>query len=407
MIQRSIASAVLAATFSILAAPEAHADPESASAPPIHVVAIRADNADDQAEALTVALRNRVRALRGWSLGEGDHSLEILTLGLKCGEVPDEGCQAKIGQQIRADRYIWGTVRRLKAGQVRADVHLWARGKAATAVQLTYSDNLTAPGDDALKRLVDGALAKLVGVGEKGTVVVRSRAASSGDLYVDGNRSGVMQKGEIRLDLAPGTHAIELRAAGAIQKGTVNVRAGSTVELLLAQGGAASKPVAPVGPGANASPGPESNTTHGSSKVIGWAALGMGVVLTGGGIYSMARIRQIDSDEGFDRYRQGFRPDQDVCDEARAGAHSAIPGAAAPDEVGNLCSEASSLKTLQYVFLGLGAVSTGAGIYLLVRNPRPEASAAIQGQGAEGSMRWHVTPQVGRSAAGLQLRLAF
>jgi hypothetical protein len=34
-----------------------------------------------------------------------------LTLGLKCGESPDDACQAKIGDHVHADRYIWGSVR--------------------------------------------------------------------------------------------------------------------------------------------------------------------------------------------------------------------------------------------------------------------------------------------------------
>lgn len=403
---RSIACAVLVAGFSVLSTPAAHADPESANTPKVHVVAIRSYDADDQAEALTVMLRNRIRALRGWSLGEGDHSLEILTLGLKCGDVPDDSCQAKIGQQIGSDRYIWGTVHKKKGGQVTADLHLWARGKPAAEAQLTYSDNLTAPGDETLKRMVDGALAKLVGVGETGAVVIRSPDAAFGDVYVDGKPYGALRDGEMKLDLAPGSHEVELRRGATSQKGTVSVRPGVAVELLLAPAGAAATPAeAPTTVGTSLSA--TSGASHGGSKAMGVAALGMGVVLIGGGIYSLVRIRQIDSDQGFDRYRQGFHHDQDICDEARAGAVSAVPGAATPDEMRRLCSQASTFQVLQYVFLGLGAVSTGAGIYLLARNPSPRATAAVTAPVAAVRPRWSLTPRVGSSAAGLQLRLVF
>jgi hypothetical protein len=408
---RSIASAVLVAGLSVLWAPAVHAGRESAKGPAVHVVAIRSYDADYQAEALTVALRNRIRELRGWTLGAGDHSLEVLTLGLKCGEVPDASCQAKIGQQIGSDRYIWGTLRKVTGGQVVADLHLWARGKPATETQLTYSDNLTAPGDDALKRLVDDAVAKLVAVGETGTVVVRSQDAASGDLYVDGKPHGAMQSGEMKLALAPGTHQIELRRGAEVQKGTVSVRPGASVELHLAFASAdATSAGTSSSIGASLSDAPtvvQPRPGLSSSKVMGWSALGMGLALTGGGIYSMVRVRQTDNDEGFDRYRRGFGADQDVCDEARAGNPSAVPGAATPDQARQLCSTASTFQTLQYVFLGLGAVSTGAGIYLLVRNPNPPATAANQSPAAQGRLRWDVTPRVGRSAANVDLRVEF
>jgi hypothetical protein len=403
---RLIASAAVMVGFSVLSTPAVHADPESANTPKVHVVAIRSYDADDQAEALTVMLRNRLRALRGWSVGEGDHSLEVLTLGLKCGDVPDESCQAKIGQQIGSERYIWGTLHKQKGGQVTADLHLWARGKPTAEARFTYSDNLTAPGDETLKRKVDSALAKLVGVGETGAVVVRSQDAAVGDVYVDGKPYGVMRGGEMKLDLAPGSHEVELRRGATSQKGTVSVRPGVSVELSLAPAVANEIPAeAPTTVGTSLSS--TSRSSYGSSKAMGVAALGMGVVLIGGGIYSSVRVRQIDTDEGFDRYRRGFHHDQDICDEARAGASSAVPGAASADEVRRLCSQASTFQVLQYVLLGLGAASAGTGIYLLARNPNPRATATVPAPVAETRPRWDLGPHVGRSAAGLQLRLVF
>jgi hypothetical protein len=398
---RSIVFA-FATSFSMLVAPAVHADPPSAGAPPVNVVAIRSYDTDDQAEALTVALRSRVRALHGWSLGEGDHSLEILTLGLKCNDVPDQACQAKIAKQIGTDRYIWGTMHKAPGRQVSADLHLWARNRPSAATQVTYSDNLTVPGDDALRRIVDEALGKLLGRGETGTVVIRSKSAEAGDVYVDGSPSGAMRLGEMRLDLAPGTHQVELRSGGGAQTGTVNVRPGVSIELVLAPTGGAET----VGAAATETT-VASRPNYGASRVMGWAALGMGAVLVGGGVYSLVRVRQIDSDDGFERYRQGFRPDQDVCDEARAGVSSSVSGAASPTEASSLCNEASTFQVLQYVFFGLGAVSTGAGIYLLVRDPGPGASAAAAAHVAQAPPRWRVTPQVGRSTAGLRLQWAF
>src|SRR5262245_58063188 len=81
----------------------AHAEPPGPGVLPVQVIAIQSDGADDQAEALTAAIRSRVRGIRGYSLHESDFALEVLTLGFKCGEVPDESCQAKIGDHIHAD----------------------------------------------------------------------------------------------------------------------------------------------------------------------------------------------------------------------------------------------------------------------------------------------------------------
>ena len=85
---------------------------------PISVIAVQTADADDQAEALTKALRTAVRATPGWSLGEGDYSLEVLTLSLKCPEPPDASCQSRIADQIKADRYIWGVIQKELDGLV-------------------------------------------------------------------------------------------------------------------------------------------------------------------------------------------------------------------------------------------------------------------------------------------------
>src|ERR1700750_1241545 len=47
---------------------------------PLNVVSIEGNDAEDQAEALTKALRNAVRASGGWSLSPGDYSVEVLVL---------------------------------------------------------------------------------------------------------------------------------------------------------------------------------------------------------------------------------------------------------------------------------------------------------------------------------------
>jgi hypothetical protein len=319
-----------------------HADAPGPNAPPIQVIAIRSDDAEDQADALTAALRNRVRALRGFSLGDGDYALEVLTLGLKCGEIPDEVCQMKIGNQIRADRFVWGTVKRSKSTrQVVAELHMWTRGRPPTKTDVTFSDNLTAPGDDGLRRLVDDALA----------VLLERKAAAS---------SAAARPATPRIaTAAPTTDPAE----------------------------------------EGAPPARATTTSSNLQTTLGWTGIGVGTALLAAGIYSVVRVNSIESDEKVERYRQGFRPDVDSCDRAEAGESSRVAGSATPAEMQDFCSSAGTFQALQFVFFGLGAISAGAGLYMLASDNTTTAS--------EPKTRFAVAPPIGRSPARLEFTLRF
>jgi hypothetical protein len=342
-------SAVLLAGGVLLGATIARADSPGPSALPLQVIAIQSDDADDQADALTSALRSRVRALHGFSLADGDYALEVLTLGLKCGEIPDEPCQAKIGDHIHADRYIWGTLKRSKTTrQVTADLHFWSRGRPPIRSQVIYSDNLTTPGDEVLKRVADDMLSRLVGT-KKGAPPAA----------------------------APGSSAPPPPA--------------------LAPGALTSRSTGP-----SASSGEEPPEEHGNGhRTAGWAGVGLGGVLIAAGFYSVVRVHDIDTNDRFDLYRQQFPPGDDICDNARANTHPTKPivGAATPTEMQDLCSEATTFQMLQYVFFGLGAVSAGAGIYLLATDKAAPPPAA--------QSRWSLAPSLSHSGGRLQLKVAF
>ncbi len=313
---------------------------------PVHVIAVQSEDADDQSEALTAAIRSRVRALRGFSLADSDFALEVLTLGLKC-DANEEVCQSKIGDHIHADRYVWGAVKRSKNHrQIVADLHLWTRGRPPGRTQLTYSDNLTAPGDEALKRLVEDALGKLF----EPSKVASSAPSASSPVSAAPLLSSYDVAARIRTDAAPR---------------------------------------APVD-----APDDSSGDTH---RTAGWAGLGLGGVLLGASIYSIVRVHAINTDDRVALYRQGFHSDVDVCDQARAGVDSKVTGSATPTEMRDFCSEATTFQTLQYVFLGLGAVSAGAGIYLL----------ATDKGGNNASTRVTVAPSIGRNSGQVHLSVSF
>ena len=332
----------------------ARADAPGPSSPPIQVIAIRSDDAEDQADALTAALRNRVRALRGFSLGDGDYALEVLTLGLKCGEVPDEACQIKIGNQIRADRFVWGSVKRSKsARQVVAELHLWTRGRTSTKTEFAFSDNLTAPGDDGLRRLVDEAL----------------------NILLERQKAPV--------------------AAG----GASTAKATAPRATVAASSPAVAPPADAPSDGAATSADSSEPSGGGLHNTLGWTGIGVGAAFIGAGVFSVLRVNAIENDDKVSKYRQGFSPDVDACERAKAGVDSRVSGAATPTEMEDFCSSAGTFSALQFVFFGLGALSAGAGIYLLATEPSSPT--------ARSQPFFTVTPPVGRSGGRVEFGLRF
>ncbi|MGD0524874.1 MAG: hypothetical protein ABSE49_07015, partial [Polyangiaceae bacterium] len=104
-----VAFGLIAAAAAMGSVGTAHAEPPNARATPVYVLSIWTDDADDQADALTQALRSRVRQAQGWSLLETSQSFETLSIALKCPPKPDAACLQRIGDQLHADHYVWGT----------------------------------------------------------------------------------------------------------------------------------------------------------------------------------------------------------------------------------------------------------------------------------------------------------
>jgi len=357
----------------------ARADPAGPDALPITVVSIRTDDADDQADALTQATKSEVRKLKGWSLGEGDHSLEVLSLALRCPSPPDAACEVRIADQIKADRFVWGTLKRAPGHRVTGTLHLWTRGQGQTKTDVSFSDNLTEPGDKSLRKVVTDALAALTGGPPKGSVKI-SAGDVSGQVFVDGQPSGSIKDGQATIFVGVGTHKIEIRAPGyAPSSGEVTVRPNSSVGLDLkleteeAARKAASKP---------------------SLKRIGaYSAIGVGGALLAAGVYSSLKVNSINNDDTYADYREGVSGN--VCDAAKAD------GMRPNSEVDDMCSTASKYGTLQFVFYGLGALSAGAGVYLLMTD-KPKAE--VQSPPASAV---RLVPSVGPRVNGVDLQVTF
>ena len=306
---------------------------------PISVIAIQTDVADDQAEALTKALRNAVRAIPGWSLGEGDFSLEVLTLSLKCAEPPDASCQSRIADQIKSDRYVWGTIQK-KGNNVRGTLNFWVRGKGTSKVPVDYTANLTESSDETLKRIASQAISELTGGPPKGGVHIKA-GDLQGQVFVDGQPLGALKSGDGTFTIPSGPHKITVKAPGyADTESQVVVKpTGAPAEVTLV-------------PVQN-----EAKTAINWRKVGGFASLGVGVGLGVVGLVSSLKVNSVRTDPAYTDLRKKYPGASDVCDASKSGdGFEAIVAD---------CKSAKSAQTMQIIFYPLAAVASGLGIYLL------------------------------------------
>lgn len=333
---------------------------------PINVIAVQTADADDQAEALTKALRTAVRATTGWALGEGDYSLEVLTLSLKCPEPPDAGCQARIADQIKSDRYIWGAIQK-KGPNIRGDLYLWVRGQGTSKVPLTYSSNLTEPNDDALRRIATNAVNQLTGGPPKGSFHVKAGSVRA-QVFVDGQPVGVIEGGQGTFQTPSGNHRITVKADGYTDgESQVTVRpTGDPAEVTVA--------LLPL----------EVETPPNWRMIGGFGALGLGVAFGVVGLISSVQVNALtlkyNQKTGADgkagpmyTYRQHKSKSSNVCDDAIKEKDPTLEAYAGPTR--DACAAARTPFALQFVFYPLAAISAGAGAYLLATNFSSSKSA--------------------------------
>lgn len=371
----------------------AHAAPPGPNVAPLPVVGISSEDAHEQAAALTQALRSSVRASQGWSLPEREYSLEVLSLTLGCGEVPDAACQLRIADEIQAERYVWGTMQRVPgSSDVIVDLHLFERELPSGTLQLRYADNLVEGGDEVLKQLAASAIQKLTGGAPRGTVQLKAVSAT-GEIFVDGQAFGSLEDGGALLRLAPGEHQVEVRGDAGVETGTIVVRPNETVQLVLGS----NRTILPYIE-------PEHRSRSDWRPTAGWIGVGVGGGLVLGGVISALQVSSLQDDFGYQQYRMGFSSSENVCDAARDGRRATVPGAATPRAVNEICDKADTYTTLQYVFFGTGIAAIGVGAYFLV-SAALDDGAEIKTGAKAGDMA--LLPSMGPSGGALDFHLTF
>lgn len=378
MARRGIPLFLLLVVVTVLGLPRiARADQPGAHTVPVAVLAFDSEDAEDQAEAITGAVRSRIRAAQGWSLIETTQSLGMLTAAMKCPTRPPPECQQKIAEQIKAERYIFGFVAKGPSqGQVTAEIHLYQKGKADTVLKETYADNLKDSNDDTLRKIAARIVERLGGTAV-GVVVVRS-SDQTGEVVVDGEKRVPLAQGTARIELAAGGHSIEVAPTG---------RTPTKRNVLVAAGRETVVEFAPV---AAVEPPVERGRSTKTRKIIGGVTMGVGAVLGAVAVYQL--VNWLDIQDQGDQVRVQRTRDEDPnapCRDSRG-----IGG----NECRRLDEDAKTASAMGYAFGGAAVVAIGVGAYLFFSDPgeKPAAAAA-----APPKPKARVVPTVGQSSGGL------
>jgi hypothetical protein len=370
------AAMALVACLGGAAAPVEAAEPGPDTLP-ISVIAVQTPDADDQAEALTKALRFAVKGMPGWSMAEGDYSLEVLTISLKCVEPPDATCQSRIADQIKADRYVWGIVKKKGAAEVTGDLFMWVRGQGTKKTSITYSANLTEANDEALRKIARDAIGELTGGPPKGMVHVKAGGAVEGQVFIDGQPAGALVNGEGTFPAPAGDHKIVVKAPGySSVESPVAVKPAATAEVVVT--------MVPL----------ETSTPINWKRIGGFAGIGAGVAFGVVGVVSSVRIGGLQK-ELDDNYlgKAPYTTEEDVCGFAERDTD---PGRKAEnDDIKRICGDGKTFQVLQFIMYPLAAISAGAGVYLLMTSGGGAAEAPKTG--------WTITPKVGMESGKIDL----
>jgi len=322
---------------------------------------IESDDAENQASALSAALRSKMRSGTVFALADTNQTLGMLTAALRCGTRPEAHCARKIGDQLKTERYIWGLLQKSGQKDLIVDLHLYQKGKEEVVARETFSAALKDPNDPELKKLASRLLDTLAGR-KVGTITIYAGAVE-GTVSVDNKETSPMKKGAASFDLPPGEHTFQVSAPG---RQTMTQRAvvvagqetSLTVSLPVIGDGNENKKPLPV------------------RKIVGWSAIGVGA------LFEVIAVAE------FVAYAGHISEGNDAI-----AAYAALPGHAPlvcssgtpndasvrfnPALANTICGEDKSARqtsTAGWIFGGVGLAAIGTGVYLLVtEKAAPEA----------------------------------
>jgi hypothetical protein len=362
-----------------LGAALAMASPAWAQKGTVHVVSIESDDAEDQADAFTGALKSRMRQAPGWTPSEASSSLGPLLMALKCPPKPDAACLTRIGDHLKTDKYFWGTMQRAGKGAVSVELHLWSRGKPDQSLKETYSDNLKDQNDDALRKIAGRLFERLAGVGAPagpGAIAVHITAnTEDGSVIVDGKEAVKLENGAGTVEVQRGHHEIEVRTAdNRVGKRSLDVTAETNLQIeVVAEG--------PPPPPTPSKPFP-------LRKVIGFSVAGLGLVSGVIGIVEGVQFLNLQSKNDADHKEPNYTGVKDFCSAdgmSRAGMRPC-----------QTIHDAELARALEITFFGVGAALIATGFVIVITDPGPKTEQAPQAT-------WRIVPSVGPRGGALGL----
>ncbi len=349
---------------------------------PVAVLTVSTLDAFEQADALSLALKRAVEDAPGWSTAktQKDYALQALVPSLGCADPPDAACEAKIADEIKVDRFVWGTMKK-DGTDVSGELHFWVRGKGSSKTSYKYSSNLTVAVDEALAGIAKQKFEELAGGPATGKVTVRA-GNHDGTVTVDGKPAGTLKGGVAVLDLAPGPHSIGVDIAGYEPTATqVEVKPREAKEVSLS-------------PSAKAEKGPP------LQQIFGFTLLGLGAAGAGVGAYGGVKSLQLSS-EIEDNYRGDITNGKQACDAGPNGDYPNANGVNAAAII-DLCEEGDTYEMMHFVAFPVAGALGITGIILL-------ATADWSGGDTEEAAKVpvEVTPRIGPLGGDVSVRVRF
>jgi hypothetical protein len=370
----------------------AHADP---AAPedgelPVAVLTLQTLDAFEQADALTSALKVVTEQAPGWSVPSErkEWALQVLVLSLGCKEPPDAACEEKIAGEIKADRFLWGTMEK-KGSDVVGELHLWQRGIGSKSTPFRYSANLKDSADESLLAVARERFLEVAGPPVGGTLEIDAGGVS-GTVQIDGKEVGSLSAGKATFPVSLGAHRVEVLARGyEPMEARFEIKARATERVSLV-------PVK-VEKGVDL------------LKVFGFTSLGLGVGAAG--VATFAGVQVISIGDDVAPYKSGelaatggpaIAKGKDGCEPGTANTYPNLIGgsAAQRDEFATLCSNSATYELLQFTLWPAAGVLAGAGATML-------GFADWSDDEEETALPFRIEPRFGPGVADVSLRMKF
>jgi hypothetical protein len=346
------------------------------------------EDALPQAQAITDALRRAVDHKPGFSLAAGDYSLEVMTVALRCPDPPDQTCLSRIAQKIGAERYIWGSLRKEPKHKVAIHLSYWEKGSNQRDATSTYNAGFTDPSDDALTRIADDLVSRLLGAAE-GRLVVRV-GNLDGEVFVNDEAQGKLVGGRAQLTVPAGDVQVRVTASGYRDAEAVaQVPPGGSTEVELeavplarAESGEKERPAAPP--------------SRGRTDFVPYAILATGaaVAVTGGVFWYLSSSQ--NQSQAYQDYRAQVPSGVDPCEAAKSDHRT---------DILDLCSQNQTNRVLAWVLMPVGLVIMGVGGWMLATAPsRPAHAGSTK---TRSLARFIPSVGFGSNRASMKLELSF